>query len=171
MLMNLITRMQSTHEQRNSGISEQLHDADQGGDCVVVDCRFDLSTAQGREDWLAGHIPGAFMRTWMMTCAAPMTPTRAVTRYRETDVCSIPGFAGWAGDKLLVAYDDGSNAISSRLWWMMKYYGKPAALLDGGLGAWLKAGFPWKSGSPVVDRGRSPGCLIREHDRVCGLHP
>jgi len=51
---------------------------------------------------------------------------------------------------LLVAYDEGSNAISARLWWMMRYFGQPAALLDGGLAAWVEAGLPLEEGVTVA---------------------
>jgi thiosulfate/3-mercaptopyruvate sulfurtransferase len=49
---------------------------------------------------------------------------------------------------LLVAYDEGSNAVAARLWWLMKYFGQRAALLDGGLAAWVASGRPLESGEP-----------------------
>lgn len=123
-----------------------------GQSVVVVDCRFDLVYPhKGREDWLTAHIPGAVYANLDEDLSAPIQPYTGRHPLPETDVfAKFLASAGWAGEKLLVAYDDGSNAISSRLWWMMKYYGKPAALLNGGFGAWLKAGYAVESGIPLV---------------------
>ncbi len=119
---------------------------------VAVDCRFDLADPdKGRSDWLAGHIPGAVYAHLDDDLAAPVQPHTGRHPLPETAVFSeFLASAGWSEEKLLVAYDGGSNAISSRLWWMMRYYGKPAALLDGGFGAWLEAGYEVESGAPRV---------------------
>ncbi len=46
----------------------------------------------------------------------------------------------------MVACDEGSNALAGRMWWLMRYFGQPAALLDGGLAAWKAAGLPLETG-------------------------
>jgi thiosulfate/3-mercaptopyruvate sulfurtransferase len=58
---------------------------------------------------------------------------------------------GWSEGQLVVACDEGSNALAGRLWWLMRYFAQPAALLDGGLAAWKKAGLPLETG-PVESR-------------------
>lgn len=130
----------------------ELHDLMAGESIILVDCRFDLvDPDKGRLDWLAGHIPGAVYAHLDEDLAAPIQPHTGRHPLPETDVfAKFLASAGWSGEKLLVAYDDGSNAISSRLWWMMRFYGKPAALLDGGFGAWLKSGYAAESGIPPV---------------------
>jgi thiosulfate/3-mercaptopyruvate sulfurtransferase len=40
--------------------------------------------------------------------------------------------------------------MSARLWWLMRYFGHNAALLDGGLAAWTRAGLPLESGAPAI---------------------
>lgn len=130
----------------------RLNQLIQGGKCTVVDCRFDFFDPQsGRAGWLNGHIPGAFYAHLDEDLADPVEP--------DTGRHPLPGaekFArylasiGWSADKLLVAYDSGSNAISARLWWMMRYFGQSAALLDGGLAAWVDAGFSLEPGVPVA---------------------
>ena len=118
------------------------------GRCVVVDCRFEFSdTSKGRADWLAGHVPGAAYAhldddlsspIGDQTGRHPLPDDRAFARY----LASI----GWTPGTLLVAYDEGSNAVASRLWWLMRFYGYPAALLDGGLAAWKASGRELESG-------------------------
>ncbi|HKX57120.1 MAG TPA: rhodanese-like domain-containing protein, partial [Xanthomonadales bacterium] len=51
---------------------EQLIDQ---GSCVLVDCRFDLSKPQqSLQDYLAGHIPGAFYAHLDSHLASEITP-------------------------------------------------------------------------------------------------
>jgi len=128
---------------------EQLHELIQAGDCTVVDCRFDLSNPdRGRAQWLAGHIPGAFYAHLDDDLAAPIEAHSGRHPLPLTDdFAQYLASIAWSEGKLLVAYDDGSNAISSRLWWLMRYFGQPAALLDGGLAAWKKAGLGMEAGA------------------------
>lgn len=130
----------------------RLNELITAGQCTVVDCRFDLINPEsGRAAWLAGHIPGASY--------AHLDDDLAGAVKRETGRHPLPvtveftaflASIGWSKNKLLVAYDDGSNAISARLWWMMRYFGQPAALLDGGLAAWVDEGFSLETGQPTV---------------------
>jgi len=131
----------------------QLHELIQAGDCIVVDCRFDISRPErGRAQWLAGHIPGAFYAHLDDDLAAPIEAHTGRHPLPLTDdFAQYLASIAWTNDKLLVAYDDGSNAISSRLWWLMRYFGQPAALLDGGLAAWKAAGLPMKAGEAGVE--------------------
>lgn len=132
--------------------AERLSDLIQAGHCTVVDCRFDLSNPQrGRADWFAGHIPGAVYANLDDDLASPVNVNTGRhplpgTRQFAQFLASI----GWSERKLLVAYDEGSNAISARLWWLMRFHGQDAALLDGGLSAWTGAGLPLEKGLPKV---------------------
>lgn len=120
------------------------------GQCVVVDCRFDFSdTAKGRNDWLAGHVPGAAYAHLDDDLASPIEPHSG--RHPLPDPDHFAGYLasnGWTPGTLLVAYDEGANAVAARLWWLMRYFGQPAALLDGGLAAWVASGRPLESGEP-----------------------
>jgi len=131
----------------------QLNELIGSGQCVVVDCRFDLTNpAKGRAGWLSGHIPGASYAHLDDDLAAPVQPASGRHPLPAGDDFSrYLSSIGWTDNHLLVAYDDGSNAISSRLWWLMHHFGKEAALLDGGLAAWKSAGLPLESGEPLVD--------------------
>ncbi len=118
------------------------------GDCLVVDCRFDLSDVnKGRNDWLAGHIPGAHYAHLDHDLAAPVTNQSG--RHPLPETGAFAGFLaslGWSEGQLVVAYDEGSSAFAGRLWWLMRYFGQPAALLDGGMAAWKEAGLPLETG-------------------------
>lgn len=120
------------------------------GRSVVVDCRFEMSDPdKGRADWLAGHIPGAAYAHLDHDLSSPVTAQTGRHPLPNPDRFSAYlASIGWTRDTLLVAYDEGSNAVASRLWWLMKYFGQRSALLDGGLTAWVAAGFSLESGTP-----------------------
>jgi thiosulfate/3-mercaptopyruvate sulfurtransferase len=145
----------------------RLNELIQSGACTVVDCRFDFTfKGRGRQDWLAGHVPGAFYAHLDDDLAAPVTAGSGRHPLPETnDFAKFLASIGWVDGKLLVAYDAGSNAISSRLWWMMRYYGQPSALLDGGLAAWVKAGYALEAGETRTEAA-TPETLVPRQDLV-----
>ncbi len=133
------------------------------GRIVVVDCRFEMSDPdKGRADWLAGHIPGAAYAHLDNDLSSPITVQTGRHPLPNPDRFSAYlSSIGWTRDTLLVAYDEGSNAVASRLWWLMKYFGQRSALLDGGLTAWVAAGFSLESGAPKR-RATAPTELIAD---------
>jgi thiosulfate/3-mercaptopyruvate sulfurtransferase len=103
--------------------------------------------AKGRADWLTGHIPGAAYAHLDNDLSSPIQPDTG--RHPLPDADRFSGWLasiGWSPDTLLVACDDGSNAVAARLWWLMRYFGHSSALLDGGLAAWVASGRPLESG-------------------------
>ena len=130
---------------------------------VVVDCRFEMSAPdKGRADWLKGHIPGAAYAHLDNDLSSPITVQTGRHPLPNPDRFSAYlASIGWTRDTLLVAYDEGSNAVASRLWWLMKYFGQRSALLDGGLTAWVAAGFSLESGAPQR-RATAPTELIAD---------
>jgi thiosulfate/3-mercaptopyruvate sulfurtransferase len=62
---------------------------------------------------------------------------------------------GVAPGRQVVVYDDAGASVASRLWWMLRWLGhERAALLDGGLPAWLKEGLPTDTIVPAPREGR-----------------
>lgn len=123
-------------------------------ECVVVDCRHDLTDPDaGPAAYSVGHLPGAFFLHQDFDLAGPKTgrngrhplPGReALRRLLESIGCS--------DGRQLVAYDDSGGAYAVRLWWLARWLGHPeAAVLDGGIQAWRKAGYP-VSREPAVPR-------------------
>ena len=132
---------------------ERLQQLITAGDCLVVDCRFDLSDVKkGRNDWLEGHIPGAHYAHLDDDLASPITVQSGRHPLPETGAFArFLASLGWSEGQLVVACDEGSNALAGRMWWLMRYFAQPAALLDGGLAAWKEAGLPLETG-PVESR-------------------
>jgi len=131
------------------------------GHCVVVDCRFDFSsTSKGHNDYLAGHIPGAHYAHLDHDLASSITPLSGRHPLPKPDAfANFLGHIGWKSNQLLVAYDERNNAIASRLWWLMRYFGQNSSLLDGGLEAWKNAHLPLESG-PVASEPTEVGELV-----------
>jgi thiosulfate/3-mercaptopyruvate sulfurtransferase len=117
---------------------------------TIIDCRYFFANKnKGRADWLQGHVPGAAYAHLDHDLSAPITA--GTGRHPLPDPDRFAAFlaaAGWEPGMELVAYDSGSNAIAGRLWWLMRYFGHSAALLDGGLAAWLRADFKLEPGEP-----------------------
>jgi thiosulfate/3-mercaptopyruvate sulfurtransferase len=118
-------------------------------DIAVIDCRFDLMNPEGgRRAYLEGHIPGARYADLNKDLSAPITATSG--RHPLPD----PGDFARTLTRLeiglatqVIAYDDSGGAFAARLWWMLRWVGHPAAaVLDGGIKAWVSEGGALQSG-------------------------
>jgi thiosulfate/3-mercaptopyruvate sulfurtransferase len=118
---------------------------------VVVDCRHDLLNHDaGFAAYEEGHIPGAYFVHQDDDIAGEKTgkngrhplPTR-------DDLEGVLQRLGLNRGQQLVVYDNHGGMYAGRLWWMAKWLGHPhVAVLDGGLAAWIKMGFPQSKHSP-----------------------
>lgn len=130
---------------------------------TLLDVRWRLVGPPGRDDYAAGHLPGA------------------VFADLDTDLCGSPGAAGRhplpdpaaleralraAGvrtDHPVVVYDGGDALAAARAWWTLRWAGhRPVRLLHGGYPAWVTAGLPTSTGVPVPSPGDvtvRPGAL------------
>ncbi len=125
--------------------------------CVVVDCRHDLTDPEsGPAAYAVGHLPGAFFLHQDFDLAGSKTgrngrhplPGREALRRRLESI-------GLSDGRQLVAYDDSGGAYAGRLWWLARWLGhREAALLDGGIQAWRKAGYPASREPAVAQPGR-----------------
>jgi thiosulfate/3-mercaptopyruvate sulfurtransferase len=52
---------------------------------------------------------------------------------------------GVDSDTLVVAYDGQGSMYAARLWWMLRWIGHAAAVLDGGRNAWVAAACRWST--------------------------
>jgi thiosulfate/3-mercaptopyruvate sulfurtransferase len=120
-------------------------------DCVVVDCRFELTApAKGYEKYLAGHIPGARYAHLDHDLSSARTPSSGRHPLPDPDdFAACLGRLGVDADNYVVAYDDAGGAIAARLWWLLRWLGHhETAVLDGGIAAWLKSGGRLETGNP-----------------------
>ena len=113
--------------------------------CVVVDCRHDLTDpSAGRRGYGEGHVPGSVFVSMDEQLSAPKNGRngRHPMPSRE-QVRALLASIGLDDTRQLVVYDTASGSTAGRLWWMAKWIGHDAvAVLDGGLPAWRKAGYP-----------------------------
>ncbi|MBV8073818.1 MAG: sulfurtransferase [Candidatus Eremiobacteraeota bacterium] len=115
---------------------------------VVVDTRSTPHGApgqtgpSGREQYAAGHIPGAVHLDYAEDLHDPATPYAARVAPPER-FAEVVGSAGIGDETLVVAYDEGNVPYAARMVWMLRYYGHDAAkLLAGGIKEWSDGGFP-----------------------------
>ena len=126
-----------------------------GSPTRVLDVRWTLAAPDGREDYLAGHIPGAVYVDLETELADHSVPGRG--RHPLPAVADLQNAVRrWGiniGDTVVV-YDNWNAAGSARAWWLLTAVGVPdVRILDGGLAAWTSAGGALESGSPAVSAG------------------
>ena len=133
-------------------------------DLVVVDCRWALgSPGAGRRAWEEAHIPGAHFLDVDEDLSGPPGEGRHPLPAAD-DFAAAAANAGIGSDSAVVAYDEGGEGGAARLWWLLRHFGHDeAAVLDGGLRAWIAAGGPlddlpprpWSSGERFEPRERA----------------
>jgi thiosulfate/3-mercaptopyruvate sulfurtransferase len=133
----------------NTLVSTDTLASNLGREWVVVDCRCDLQNESwGREQYAAGHIPGAVYASLSHDLAGPKTGTNGRHPLPSVDALGATlGRLGIASGAQVVAYDQDSGMYASRLWWLLRYAGHDAvAVLDGGFAKWQREGRPTRRG-------------------------
>jgi thiosulfate/3-mercaptopyruvate sulfurtransferase len=108
---------------------------------LIFDCRHDLAQpGLGRAEYLETHIPGARFMHMDEDLAGPTTGKNGRHPLPDPAVFAAKlGALGVGPDTQVVAYDAQGGVNASRLWWMLRWLGHDAAaVLDGGLGKWLR---------------------------------
>jgi len=120
-------------------------------DLRIVDVRWVLGTpGAGRAAYDAGHVPGAIFLDLDTDLTARNGPGRHPLP-DPRDFWERLEAAGIGTSDEVVAYDDAAGSIAARLWWMLDDLGhERASVLDGGIGAWLAAGYPVTTDPPTV---------------------
>jgi thiosulfate/3-mercaptopyruvate sulfurtransferase len=116
---------------------------------AIIDCRFDLMNPDGgRRAYLEGHIPGARYADLNRDLSAPITATSGRHPLpTPSDFAGTLVRLGIGRATQVIAYDDSAGAFAARLWWMLRWVGHPAAaVLDGGIKAWVSEGGTLQSG-------------------------
>ncbi|MBT0994371.1 sulfurtransferase [Cellulomonas sp. DKR-3] len=122
---------------------------------ALLDVRWALGRADGHEQYLAGHLPGAVFVDLDRELAAP--PSAQAGRHPLPDVATLEAAArrwGLREGAPVVAYDASGGTSAARAWWLLRWAGlRDVRLLDGGLAAWTGAGLSLEPGEVTPEAG------------------
>jgi thiosulfate/3-mercaptopyruvate sulfurtransferase len=109
----------------------------------IADVRWYLGQPhRGRDEYAAGHLPGAIFVSIDDDLTTPDGPGRHPLPL-PVEFAGRLAQLGIGDEHEVVAYDDDGGTIAARLWWMLDDLGHRAIrVLDGGFGAWIAAGLP-----------------------------
>ncbi|HEV2126213.1 MAG TPA: sulfurtransferase [Chloroflexota bacterium] len=111
---------------------------------------------RGREEYRAGHIPGAVFVDLDAELAGPAE--RGPGRHPIPDAERFEAAMSRAGigpQTHVVAYDDAGGSIAARLWWLLRYFGhERVSVLDGGITRWSAEGRPLQTEEPSYPSAR-----------------
>jgi thiosulfate/3-mercaptopyruvate sulfurtransferase len=122
--------------------AEQLHrELESPKPLLVLDLR-------PPEAYTAGHVPGAIhLDLWGVSLIDTDPAPLNAFMWMIEHVLSLHGVSE---ETPVVVYDEQSGVRAARAFWFLEYFGHPSVrLLDGGFGAWTRAGF-------VVSRDAAP---------------
>ncbi|WP_166973141.1 sulfurtransferase [Brevibacterium atlanticum] len=132
----------------------------------LLDVRWTLHKPDGRDDFAAGHIPGAIYVDLDTELADHSSTDPTAGRHplpSPEDFQETVRAWGIGADTEVVVYDDNSSLGAARAWWLLRWAGLNARVLDGGLAAYREAGGELETGdSRVVEPSPvtiSPGSL------------
>ncbi len=108
---------------------------------TVLDVRWRLSGPPGRDDYYAGHLPGAvFVDLDRDLCGPPGPGGRHPLPHPEALEGALRA-AGVREGRPVVVYDAGDGMAAARAWWTLRWAGHAdVRVLDGGFAAWTAAG-------------------------------
>lgn len=115
----------------------------------LLDVRWTLPRPDGRDDFAAGHIPAAIYVDLDTELADH--GSRAATAGRHplpTAEAFEKQVRAWGieSDTEVVVYDDNSSLGAARAWWLLRWAGLQARVLDGGLATYVAAGGTLETG-------------------------
>ncbi|GAA4562101.1 sulfurtransferase [Micromonospora coerulea] len=130
---------------------------------TLLDVRWRLAGPPGRDDYAAGHLPGAvFVDLDTELCGRP----GAAGRHPLPDPAALQSALRAAGVRAghpVVVYDGGDGMAAARAWWTLRWAGhRPVRVLHGGFPAWVAAGLPTSTEPPTPAPGDvtvAPGAL------------
>ncbi|RIJ76230.1 sulfurtransferase [Nakamurella silvestris] len=136
---------------------------------VVLDIRWSLSGSD-REGYRAGHVPGALFVDLDAELADPVGDG-SLGRHPLPGATALQALwrrVGIRPTDTVVVYDANNASAAARAWWLLRWSGIPARVLNGGLAAWEAAGLRTipGDGTPLV-----PGSVTVVGDRLPTVDP
>lgn len=116
---------------------------------LIFDCRFSLVDKEaGRWQYESAHIPGARYADLERDLSAPPGEGGRHPLPDRADLAARLRAWGVNRDSKLVCYDQNAGAVAGRFWWLVRWLGHAdVCVLDGGLDAWIAAGFATDAGA------------------------
>jgi len=110
---------------------------------TVLDVRWRLTGPPGRQDYDAGHLPGAVFLDLDRQLSGPPGPGGRHPLPDPAELQQALRAAGVRTGRPVVAYDGGDGVAAARAWWTLRWAGHDeVAVLDGGYPAWAAGGYP-----------------------------
>ena len=142
-------------------------------DLVVLDCTVYLRmgdngyvSESGRENFEAGHVPGAGFADLNEDLVDTASPNRYAVPTPEHFGAAMERL-GVSDDTRVVLYDDNGSMWAARVWFMLRWIGfDNAALLDGGLKAWKAESRPTESGASATTPAPSGSLSLDPRPRL-----
>ncbi|MEX3845434.1 sulfurtransferase [Paraburkholderia sp. BR10882] len=121
----------------------------------------DYRAQSGQAGWLAQRIPGSVHADLVGALSDPHAQLSFMRPSARTLAREL-GSLGVGADSDVVIYDRAEGFWAARLWWMLRWIGVNARVLDGGWRVWQAEGLPVETGEPgEVRRAR---VVARERD-------
>jgi len=141
------------------GVDELRDRLDAPGGPQLLDVRWSLGAPEGagRTDYLAGHLPGARFLDLEAVLTGPTTDP-LLGRHPLPDAGRVAdGLSALGVDPGLpiVVYDEPGSFAAGRAWWVLRWLGLDARVLDGGVRAWVAADGRLETGEPSEPPQRS----------------
>ncbi len=147
-------------------------------DLVVLDCNIRVEmdeqgrmrSSSDRSGYERGHIPGAGYADLEIDLSDVDSRLQFALPSPER-FCAAMGALGVGDDSRVVLYDRMMSVWAARVWWMLRWVGfDRAAVLDGGMGAWVAEERPLSTEPPARQPRRlTPAvrpALIADRDEV-----
>ncbi|MGC3955021.1 MAG: sulfurtransferase [Propionicimonas sp.] len=116
----------------------------------LLDVRWRLGEPEGAglERYRQGHLPGARFLDLEAVLTGPLTDPRLGRHPLPSPERVANGLAGLGidQDREVVVYDEPGSFAAGRAWWVLRWLGLDARVLDGGITAWQAAGAPVVAG-------------------------
>jgi thiosulfate/3-mercaptopyruvate sulfurtransferase len=114
---------------------------------ALLDVRWEPARGPRRDEYAAGHIPGAAFVDLDAALASPPGPGGRHPLPTEAQFEAAMRAAGVSNPRPVVVYDAATAMAAARAWWLLRYFGhQRVSVLDGGLAAWVEAGLPVEHG-------------------------